>query len=485
MNDSIHQEVIVAVKWSAITEIAAKLITPLISMLLARLLVPEVYGVVATLMIVITFAELFTDAGFQKFLVQHRFKDDEECISCTNVAFWSNLFLSIIIWGIIILFRHPIAEYVGSPGLGDVFAIACVCIPLEAFSSIQMAIYRRDLDFKPLFKVRMAGIIIPLLVTVPLAYIYRSYWALIIGTIASNVTNAFLLTFYSRWKPALYFSFKRLRNMLSFTMWSLFEAISIWLTQYVDVFIVATALSTYYLGLYKTSSSLVGQIMGLVTTVTTPILFSSLSRLQNSQTEFEYLFFKFQKVVGLIILPMGVIIYVYRDFITNLILGSKWIEASGFIGLWALTSAFVTVWSYYCSEIYRAKGKPKLSVLAQVLHIAVLWPVISYVVNDGFETLYIVRSLIRFQLVLVNLIIMYIWIKLPIWKMFTNVFVAIASSMVMAAASYLLLLVSSNQVWIGISIFLSVLVYLTMISFFKEERLALSYLYHSVKKGKV
>ena len=129
-------------------------------MVLARLLTPEAFGVVTTLTMIITFAELFTDAGFQKYLVQHEFIGDTDREQSTNVAFWSNFVLSLFIWGIIAVFAEPWATLVGSPGVGNVLIIACISIPLAAFSSIQMALYRRDLDFKTLFKVRIVSILI-------------------------------------------------------------------------------------------------------------------------------------------------------------------------------------------------------------------------------------------------------------------------------------------------------------------------------------
>ena len=270
---NLNKQIASATKWSAITEIVAKLITPMSSMVLARLLTPEAFGVVATLTMIITFAEIFTDAGFQKYLIQHEFKDNEDRIHSTNVAFWSNLCLSLLIWIVIGLFCEPLATLVGNPGLGHVLTIACVSIPLAAFSSIQMALYKRDFDFKTLFKVRIVGICIPLFVTIPLAFWLKTYWALVIGTIVGNLANAILLTYYSKWKPSIYYSFQKLREMFSFTIWSMFESISIWLTAYIDIFIVGVYLNEYYLGLYKTSTTIVGQITALITAATTPILF--------------------------------------------------------------------------------------------------------------------------------------------------------------------------------------------------------------------
>ena len=145
--ESFNHQVIRATKWSGITEVIAKLVTPISSMVLARLLTPEAFGVVATIVMVISFAELFTDAGFQKYLIQHEFKDQEDLEQSTNVAFWSNLSFSFFLWGVISIFANPLAVLVGSPGCGLVLVVACISIPLEAFSSIQLALYRRRLDF--------------------------------------------------------------------------------------------------------------------------------------------------------------------------------------------------------------------------------------------------------------------------------------------------------------------------------------------------
>lgn len=480
MSENLNKKVKTATKWSAITEIAAKLVTPITSMVLARLLTPEAFGVVTTLTMIITFAELFTDAGFQKYLIQHEFKDDADREQSTTVAFWSNLVMSFFFWGLISVFNEPLAALVGNPGLGHVLVVACAAIPLAAFSSIQMALYKRDLDFKTLFRVRIISTFVPLLVTVPLALWLRSYWALVFGHLTTSFINAVLLTVFSKWKPRLYYSSSKLKEMLSFSIWSMIEAVSIWLTHYFDVFIVGTMLSQYYLGLYKTSSTLVGQIMGLITAITTPILFSALSRLQNDESEFQRLFFRFQKLVGLLVLPIGMGIFLFSDLATEIVLGNKWMEASGFIGLWGLTSAITIVLSYYSSEVYRAKGKPKLSVLAQVLHIVVLWPVVLITVHYGFETLYVARSLIRLELIAVNLCILGLIVKMPISKMFVNV-----SPSFLAAACMLLVLLfpSTESLWMNIVYaMIAAFIYVGVIMFFPEERKTLHNIPKMIKK---
>ncbi len=479
-NKSLNAQVATATKWSGITEIAAKLVAPITTMVLARLLTPDAFGVLVTAQMVISFAEIFTDAGFQKYIVQHEFRNEDEKFKSTAVAFWSNLMMSLVIWVAISIFANPIARLVGCDGNGIVIAVSCICIPMEAFSSIQMALFRRDLDFKTLFWVRIIGILIPLVVTVPLAFATRSYWSLIIEMIVLNFSNALILTVKSKWKPRWYYNIQQFKEMFSFTMWSMLEAISIWLTSYVDIFIVGTMLSQHCLGLYRTSMSTVGQITSIITAATTPVLFSSLSRLQNDRELFNDMFFRFQKLVGFLIIPIGIVIFLFSDLITKILLGSQWMEASSFIGLWGLTSAITIVLAHYSSEVYRSIGKPKLSVLAQWLHIIVLWPVLLIYVKEGFEALYVARSFVRLELVLVQLVIMAIVVKMNIIKMFTNIFPSI-----IAASSMLLILLlpkSENILMQLLYILICVCIYFAVILLFPEERSICSNLKRMLKR---
>lgn len=480
MDNNLNKKAATATFWSGLGEVSSKLITPIISMVLARLLTPEAYGVVAAFAIIISFAQIFADAGFQKYIVQHDFRDDTDLNQCTTVAFWSNLILSVFIWGLIAIFNQPLAKLVGCSDYGFALVVACVSIPLAAFSSIQSARYRRKLDFKILFKIRIVGILVPLLVTLPLAIIFRNYWALLVSTIIEHSINAFLLTYFSEWKPCLFFSKEKLKEMFSFSVWSMFEAVTIWLTNYIDMFIIGSMLSTYYLGLYRTSINIVTQIMALVTAATTPVLFSALSRLQNDESEFQSFFFRFQKMVGMLIIPIGVGLYLFSDLVTVILLGDQWGEASGVIGLWGLVNSIMIVLSHYSSEIYRAKGKPKLSALSQILHLIVMCPTVIIAVRYGFEVLYTARSLVRLEGLLVNLCFMQFIIKIPVWKMLKNVFPAYFAAVCMCIA---LLLPSTDSILVDICYAtITAGIYIIVIMIFPEERRTLLNLSKLIKK---
>ncbi len=457
--NNLNSKIFNATKWSALTEILSKLITPVTSMIMARLLTPEAYGVVATFSIIIAFADVFADAGFQKYLIQREFINDDERDKHTNVAFWSNMIMSLSLWGIITIFCQPLASLVGSPGLGLVLIVSCAGIPINGFCSIQMALLKRDLDFKTLFFRRLVSVLTPIFVTIPLAIWLRNYWALVLGTLAMNLANAIFLLFKSSWKPRRYYSITDLKDMLSFCSWSLIDSLLIWATVYVDIFFISKMLDIYYVGLYRTSISIVGQIVSLITATVLPVVLPSLARLQDDLPEMRRLLLKFQKITGMVIIPLGVGIFVFKNLITNILLGSQWTEAAGLIGLWGLMEAITVVFARFCSPVYPAIGKPRVSVIVQLLHVVVLIPAVIISGRYGFEALYITRSLIRLELILVNMIAVYILIKQSPWNMIVNILPQIVSALLMAIVGYVLLSINDSIMMSILWVIICILVY--------------------------
>lgn len=469
-NKNLNIQIINAAKWSSVTEIAAKLVSPITNMILARLIAPEAFGVVATVTMIISFADMFADSGFQKYLIQHEFDSDVDKYNNANIAFWTNFGISIFLCSGIILLREQIAGLVGNLGLGNVIAIAGCQLPLTAFSSIQMALYRRDFKFKTLFFVRIASIFIPFAVTIPLALLGLSYWALIIGSLVISLSNAVILTIKSEWKPKFTYNVKILIEMLSFSIWSLIEAISIWLTTWSDIFIIGNAFNQYYLGLYKTSVTMINALMSLITASIIPILFVTLSRLQFDEIQFKKILYKFQKLVSLIIFPLGVGVYLYSDLATQILLGSQWSEASKIIGVWALAKAISIVLCHFSSEAYRGKGKPMLSFLAQMLYFIFLVPACIISSNYGFWPLVYIRSAIITLFVLIHLIIMKVGLGMPVIETFRNVFSTATAAVLMGFFGYYLKQLNNSLLWSFTSIILCSLFYFGILLFFADTR---------------
>lgn len=485
MTDYLNKQVVTATKWSAITEILAKLVAPITHMVLARLLTPEAFGVVATIQMVISFADVFSDAGFQKYIQQRDFRDEDEKNKNVNVAFWTNLMLSMAMWIVIIIYRNPISNLVGSPGTGVGLSVACICIPLTAFSSIQMALFKRNLDFKTLFVRRLIALAIPFVITIPLAIILRNYWALVVGNIMINISNAILLTVKSPWKPQFFYSIKQLVNMSAFCGWMLFDSVLVWMTGYIDVFLVGAKLGSHYLGLYKTSMNTVTQFTSVITAAILPVMLPALSKVQNDIPQLRQLLLKFQKYCSVLLLPIGVVIWAYSDLITMILLGEQWMDAAPFIGLWGIMEVVIVIFSRFCTVVYPAIGKPKYSVLAQSQYLLFFIPAIIYAVGGDFQTLCYVRAFIRIEGLLFNMLLCFLLIKLSPFRMAKNISPELFGCMVMVVTSLVLKSISSNAIGQLMSAATCLIMYCITLYFIPSERKTIQAIKDMMKKKSI
>lgn len=481
----INKRTLIATKWSLFAEVFAKVFGPISSIILARLLSPEAYGVVATVNMVIAFANLFSDAGFQKYLLQATFENSVEKYRSVNVAFWTNLLISAIIYIVIVVFSSQLCNYVGTPGLEMVLITACLAIPISSFSSIQRALFKRDLDFKTLFRARIISMVIPLFITIPIAFITKSYWALILGNLALSIVNSIYLTVVSKWKPSFYFNYSTLKEMFSFGVWVTLESTLSWLTSYLDIFLIGMYLSSYFLGLYKTATIIVAQIFSLITAAVIPVLTPSLSKYKNNKVEFVKLFSKYQKILSIISLPIGVVVFMNADFITRLVLGNQWDAAASFIGMWSLMNAFALLIIQFKSAALVAIGKPKYLVYGQILYITIFIPIIYYSVKIGFEFLYTTRTLLRLVPILISLFLITKVVKINLVVVFKNIFPSLLASIAMLLFFYLIEGVLFNSMTVIVSIVFAIIFYFVVLLFFKEERLYLKTFAYNVVLMKI
>ena len=448
-----------ATKWSSLAELASKLISPIVNMILARILTPSAFGIVATVNIVITFAEVFQDAGFQKYLIQHEFSDDNEFEQSANVAFWSNFFLSFLLWVLICVFRDPLSVLINnSKDLGLEIVVASFTLPIFAFSSIQIAVCKRNFNFKKLFWVRLITSVIPLAVTVPLAFIFRNHWALIFGTLIRNVVQSVVLL-KGGWQPRIKYSFARLRSMLSFCVWTLAESVTIWLTANMSSFVVTKTLGIDAVGFFKTSISTVTSIIGIISAATVSVLFASLSRVQNDNSQFEKIFLDYQKIVALVVIPLGTGMFLYRDLLTSILLGSQWLLCTNFIGAYSLACAIAIITNSFFSEYYRAKGKPRTSMVAQLIYLSILTPVTYFSSKVSFDCLWISTCIMVFVFTFIHIIILKIAFRANVEKMLLNITLISIPTGVMTVFSLLVQKLSEHLLWKLATVIMCVAIY--------------------------
>lgn len=464
------QKLIKATKWSALTEILAKLVTPISSMVLARLLEPEVFGIVASINMVISFCDVFTDAGFQKYVIQREYENKKVLDNISTVAFWTNFFLSIVIWLMVIVFSEPVAKLVGCKGHGFTVSVACALLPLHALSSIPNARLKRDMNFQALFVIRILTMITPFVVTLPIAFISRSYWSLICGSLANSFVTAVITFIKVSWKPSFFYDFYMLKDMLSFSLWSVVESILAWLINWGDMFIVGMFLSSHYLGIYKTSINMVNSIIAVISASISPVMLSALSRLQNNEKEYKKNFYNISFYSGIILIPMGVGMIVFRQTMCDILLGSAWSEGATLMGLWGLISAIAILFNTYNGCVFISNGRPKVSALIQLLQILCIIPAVYVSVQIDFTCLSYTRALIRIVGMIINCIVVYKLFSISALHTVNMLRPCIFSSLAMGVCGILLRSVCEGLIGNIFSIGLCTIIYFFILCLFPNIR---------------
>lgn len=453
----------VATKWNMLAQLMQKIVSPLTNIILAHILAPEIFGIVASITLVTSFLDIFTEAGFQKYLVYYDAKDEKDFSQTVSVAFWTNFALSVFLFLGLILLQNPVAKLVGVPGKGSAVAVAGIVLPLTSFSSIQAALFQRELQYKKLFGIRFIGALIPIAITIPLALLGLEYWALLIGKIVGTAYTAVATTLVSKWKPQFFYSFQQLKKMFGYCSWTLAESVTTWLTSNLDVLLVGSILSSYYLGLYKTSISTVNDLLRIVSSSILPVTYAVIARLKDDRPQFDREVYRSQQIMAAVVLPMGVGVFLFRELATTIVLGSQWAEAATLLGYWSLSSCISVAFIYICDDVYRAVGKPKLSFYVHIATIVALVPAVLISAKLGYEVLIIVRPLLVIAGLIAREIALRKCTDISILHFVKNCLAPLLATGCMVLVGSLLKLVSTNMIWQFAVIALCVVVYFVVL----------------------
>lgn len=395
MSESNKGKVLNATKWSVICEVIAKIIAPITTIVLARLLSQEIFGIVASLTAITSMADMLADAGFNAYIVQHQFKTDHERKGTLNICFWTNILTSMFFFVVIVLNRDGFSKLVGAEGYGNVLAIMAFVIPMVSISSIEMAIMKKDLNFKSLGIIKITAKLIPFIVTIPLALLGYGFWSLVIGTLAGEFVGMVLSLVFGKFVPVITYPIEYLKSIFSFSIWAYLESILEWLIANVAILVLATVYGVAALGVFKVAVNLVTQITSSIYALYSNVYKSAIAKEQNNSESFRKMFLTFQKYASLFSLPLGILVFVYRDLVTTLLLGKDWLEASTLIGFYCLTCTCSISFGNFYSDAIRAKGYPLKLVIIDAIYLCLIIALIFGANLIPFAVFCIVFSLIK------------------------------------------------------------------------------------------
>ena len=370
-----------ALKWTFLSEIASKAIQPAVFVVLARLLTPEDYGVMASAAMVISFSQIFWEAGMAKALIQYQ----GDRIAAANVAFWINIVLGLVVAGVLVAIAGPVAEHIFHDSrVSPVLRVMAFQIFLSASVSVHVALLQKDLRFKHLFWVRLATVALPGMASIPLAWQGYGYWSLVAGNIVGQLFQVGLLWRTSPWRPRAVFDQSVARHLGRFGGWVALSGLLAWFYGWADSLIVGLYLGTHDLGLYRTGNVFVTMIYGFLFGPLMPVLYSHLSVIQADRERVRQTLFKTIKILTLIAIPIAILVYANSQFIADVVFGDRWQGVELVIGVLALMHGYSWVVGAN-GEAYRAVGAPSYETIIMI--ITLLFYGIGYwlSIQKGFE----------------------------------------------------------------------------------------------------
>lgn len=355
--------------WMLLARMADRCIGLVSLLVLARVLVPADFGLIAMAMSVIVFVELASTFGFDLALIQkeHPSRDHYDTAWTLQVAF------GLLCAAIIALLAYPGAWFYNEPRLVLVMLVLSLARVLESFENIGTVDFRRQMDFQREFLFSATKKAAGFVVTIALAVTFESYWALIAGSITGRIAGLILSYTMQPYRPR--FSLAARAELFSFSGWIFLVGLAGFAGQRSSHFVVGRQLGPTALGLYAVGSEIA---MLPSTDLMAPInraVFPGFARMTSDRALMRASFVDILGVIWLLALPASFGIAAVADPLVRTMLGSKWEGAIIVVQVLALSGAMHAATSNHYSA-WLALGKVRVTALVEAIHFVILLPLL-------------------------------------------------------------------------------------------------------------
>ena len=304
----------------------------IISIILARLIAPESYGLIVMSNIFITFSNLFIEAGFSKALMQKLNRTELDY----NTVFIFNIFLAILIYTILYCFAPYISSFYDQPKLTSVIRVLTLNLIIASFTVVPRAILNINLDFRSLARISFLSISISGAVGVIMAYHGFEVWALVAQALLMEILMTIGLMYKSIWRPKLQFSFNSFKELFGYGSKLLFNAI------FSSLYVEGTNLLigkfynssqlAYYNRAFQFSSFPSTNIVGILNRVSFPLECEA----QKSPEDLKRVYLRNLHLSNFICLPLLTIIGMLSESIVRVVLTEKWLPTADYLFLFSI-----------------------------------------------------------------------------------------------------------------------------------------------------
>jgi teichuronic acid exporter len=366
-----------SVKWSLLYNVAPRLVTPFSAAILAALLTPVDFGLVAISTFVIALARIVVDLGFSKTVIQRQTRVKE----AASIGLWASVLVSATMYLGLWIGAPWIAKAYDNARVTDVIRVAGLALPLTALATIPNALLRRDLEFRRLFWVYASFMIVQAVASVVLALAGLGYWALILGQLIGLLVSVGFVWAMVRWRPVFTFDWPLLRSMFTFSVWVMVSGFQNWLFLYADNVVAGLFLGVAGLGVYSLGFSIAILVPGFLGAALSDVAYPTFCKLQQAPREVGRSLVKLQALTAAALLPVAFGISAVAPSAVELLYGQKWQGLGAVIAILVIMPGLASIWSLNeCA--YQAVGRPdiwpKLAGFSLLVLLPVLWIAAPY-----------------------------------------------------------------------------------------------------------
>ena len=294
------------------------------TVVLARLLTPEDYGLVGMVAVFTGFVAVFKDLGLSAATVQRA----EISHSQVTNLFWVNLAIGVVLALVIAGAAPLLARFYGDPRLAAITAVSALGFLLGGLTIQHEALLRRQMRFTSLAVVEIAAMLVSVSMAVSLAWYGAHYWSLVFNQLAAVAITAVSVWMLSRWRPGVPTRRSGVRSMLLFGRnLTGFNVINYW-ARNLDNLLIGRVWGALQLGLYSRAYQLLLLPIDQITAPITAVAVPALSRLTDSPERYRRAYVRILAKLAMVTMPLMAFMIVTSDWMVRLILGSQWMDVS-------------------------------------------------------------------------------------------------------------------------------------------------------------
>lgn len=357
--------------WTSAGILGNGVVSFIVTMILARMLMPEHFALIALLHIFLTTSNVIVDSGFSQAII----RDDNPTEVDLSSVFYFNLILSLFLYAVLFFAAPYISSFFKSPDLIVLSRVVFLVIIFNAFSIIQNATLNRSLNFAAVNKSSVIGSFLAGGISIIMAFTGFGIWALVANMVLLPFFRSILLWYHSDWRPRKTFSFHSVKRYFAFGGFLMLQGIIDTISTNLISLIIGKSYTKNDLGYYSQGGKLDGYIISPFSVIIKNVTYPILSKIKHEEDRLKDAYRQIVGVVMLVFIPTILFTIATSENMIVTLFGSKWYDAGVYLRIAAFGAVLFPLQNI-CGNIALIKGKTKLlfrfTMIKQVVRIALL-----------------------------------------------------------------------------------------------------------------